>query len=244
MIGAFLRENSKKLSMNNSRVKTLERLDYFHDKDKVAINLSMRNYNFCQKFSPEDSEILDLGCGFGWGTDYLSQKGRCVGVDINRKTIEEARKRYGRNKKVKFVVADALRLPFKNEQFDVVVSIENIEHVNDQRKYIEEAKRVLKKGGLLIVSTPNGEHFGHRLRKLVGVKQHGNPFHLHEFSEDELAALLEDDGFRIIKKKRALFILPITVLSFIERNNLLMRLVTAFTLPGFNTDFLTVACKK
>ena len=81
---------------------------------------------------------------------------------------------------------EAAKLPFEDDFFDVVVSFETIEHIIDYDKFVLEIKRVLKPGGQLILSTPN------RLAtKILAIK---NPYHIKEFSPDELKTALKTFG--------------------------------------------------
>lgn len=233
--------NMKRIS-SVTRVK--ERLDYLSGEDKICIYLFKLMYKLARNHCKSSSLILDLGCGLGWGTNYLSCIGKVYGVDIDTMTIKEAKNRYKKNRKIKFLVADAVKLPFPKEKFDAVVAIEIIEHIKDQQKYLDEVRRVLKKRGILIISTPNGEHFGCKLRRLLGVKSLTNPFHFHEFSERELTTLLVINGFKVEKIIRLLTCLPITILNFVQKSERLIKLVTQFTLPGFNVNFLIISRKS
>jgi len=97
--------------------------------------------------------ILEIGCSAGYFTKYLSQIGRQVyGIDINSEHIAQAARRYPF---IAFQVADASRLPFKSESFDLVVMLEVIEHVGNEEQTIAEIHRVLKPSGKLLISTPN-----------------------------------------------------------------------------------------
>lgn len=233
--------NMKRIS-SVTRVK--ERLDYLSGEDKICIYLLKLMYKLARNHCKSSSLILDLGCGLGWGTNYLSCIGKVYGVDIDTMTIKEAKNRYRKNRKIKFLVADAIKLPFPKEKFDAVVAIENIEHIKDQQKYLDEVQRVLKKRGILIISTPNGEHFGRKLRKLLGLRSMENPYHVHELSEGELLNLLMINGFKVEKIIRLLTCLPITILDFVQKSELLIKLVTRFTLPGLNAIFLTISRKS
>jgi len=85
---------------------------------------------------------------------------------------------------VHFVCCDATKLPFSGSSFDVVVSFETIEHVKSPRAFLAESKRVLKQGGLLILSTPNKEVVSPLFRKPL------NRFHLKEFTSKELQEMV------------------------------------------------------
>ncbi len=100
-------------------------------------------------------KVLDVGCGFGWCAWNLLQRGvgEFVGIDIT----EDAKKAFGeiKDKRIKYVQAGALDLPFKSKFFDTVVSWETIEHVpvNTERQMLLEIYRVLKPGGTFYLST-------------------------------------------------------------------------------------------
>ena len=101
--------------------------------------------------------VADVACGTGYGTDLLAAEGkaaRAIGVDLGAAAIAYARANHMPSG-VEFLAAsgDATGLP--DRSVDVVVSFETIEHVHDDRALLSEFHRILKPGGLLIVSTPN-----------------------------------------------------------------------------------------
>lgn len=114
-------------------------------------------------------KICDIGCGDGSLLELLKDKGGLYGVDISRPQIKIARKK---GIKAFYCNIDDSKLPFKNDYFDVVISSEVIEHVLVPDKLLQEAKRVLKKGGIFILTTPNLASFGKRLMLLMNK----NPF--------------------------------------------------------------------
>jgi SAM-dependent methyltransferase len=130
----------------------------------------------------EGRNVLDAGCGTGYGTDILAAAGAsdAVGVDISSDAIEHARSLTSRAS-VEFVLGDLHELPFADHAFDLVVCFEAIEHVDDQARVITELKRVLRPDGLLVLSSPNRH-----------VYPPGNPYHTHEFTPEELDEALHD----------------------------------------------------
>jgi len=94
--------------------------------------------------------VLDVGCGAAYGTEMLRKEGQAklvVGLDIN---LKQAINTFG----LTLVHGDALELPFKDESFDVVTVFEVIEHLDDPQKALGEVRRVLKPGGIALISTP------------------------------------------------------------------------------------------
>ena len=126
--------------------------------------------------------VLDVACGAGYGTNILAEvAAETVGVDIDAGAISRASKKY-RRENLKFITADCCDMPFEASSFDVVVANEMIEHINDQESFLREVKRVLKPGGLLLVSTPN--------KPVYNRYKPPNPFHVAEMDVAEFRRLL------------------------------------------------------
>ncbi len=98
---------------------------------------------------------LDAGCGTGFGAEMLARAGaeQVDAFDISLEAVEHARRRAGRL--VDFVEGDLLRIPFPAGHADLVTCFEALEHVPDPQRALDELKRVLAPGGVLLVSTPN-----------------------------------------------------------------------------------------
>lgn len=165
--------------------KTRERLTGEDNKDSaVLFNRHLATYLYSISYINGEKRILDIGCSDGYGSFLIAKKAKeTIALDIDRKTIEEAREKYKR-KNLKFIRGDALSLIWRNK-FDVVVSFQVIEHLNDVDLYLTQIKKVLKKGGCFILSTPN------RLLRLRKEEQPWNKFHVYEYEAGELEILLE-----------------------------------------------------
>lgn len=120
-------------------------------------------------------DILEIGTGTGYGIDIIAP--RCRRFVTMDKTRSEELAAMPEN--VEFVQATVPPLPFADESFDYVVSFQVIEHIKRDKEFVREVRRVLKKGGKFIVSTPN------RPMSLTR-----NPWHVREYTADEFGALL------------------------------------------------------
>jgi tocopherol O-methyltransferase len=103
-------------------------------------------------------EILDVGCGIGGSSLYLAQKfnARAVGITLSPVQASRATERAqeaGLATEVQFQVADALDMPFADDTFDFVWSMESGEHMPDKEKFLQECYRVLKPGGTFLMAT-------------------------------------------------------------------------------------------
>jgi tocopherol O-methyltransferase len=102
--------------------------------------------------------IIDVGCGIGGSSLYLAQKFDANVTGITLSPVQANRgtdraKNAGLEEKVQFQVANALEMPFPDNQFDLVWSLESGEHMPDKTQFLAECYRVLRPGGKLILAT-------------------------------------------------------------------------------------------
>jgi 2-polyprenyl-3-methyl-5-hydroxy-6-metoxy-1,4-benzoquinol methylase len=164
--------------------------------------------------------ILDIGCGNGLFSsligNYLGTK-KIFGVDVSLEAVNEAKKRISAS----IVNIDNSDLPFDGSFFDLVICEEVIEHVLDTDHLLLEIKRVLKNGGLCILTTPNLSSWYNRGLLVFGYQPYncevslyhnvGKIFkrwdsgsgHIRCFTEKALRDLVELDGFIILDEKGA-----------------------------------------
>jgi ubiquinone/menaquinone biosynthesis C-methylase UbiE len=101
--------------------------------------------------------VVDLACGTGYGTALLAAQGKAssvFGFDVADDALGYAKRKY-HSEIIQFRQGRAEQIPLPDQAVDVVVSFETIEHVADHHGAIKEFSRILKPGGLLIISTPN-----------------------------------------------------------------------------------------
>lgn len=153
--------------------------------------------------------VLDVGCLGGQLSRLILEAGNEVwGVEINPVAAEAAQSRGIRVK-----VADAEQgLPFEDESFDVVHAGEVIEHLYDTKAFLAECRRVLKRGGVVIFTTPNLNSLENRLRVVTGgylsmtgaypEDHYGS--HVRVFNVDKIRELCAQTGFEL-KDVRGIF---------------------------------------
>lgn len=127
--------------------------------------------------------VLDLACGTGYGAAMMSRTARSVtGVDVDIDAVREAKSEC--DGKAAVLLGDGLCLPFADGRFDVITSFETLEHLQERPAFLAELRRVLSPDGVLVLSTPNAN-----FTLPVGGKP-ANPFHIFEYTPDELRAEL------------------------------------------------------
>jgi 2-polyprenyl-3-methyl-5-hydroxy-6-metoxy-1,4-benzoquinol methylase len=151
--------------------------------------------------------VLDLGCAQGNTALLLAEAGmEAWAVDLRCEFLEYAGRKYERGK-FQRCAANAEELPFSDGAFDLVVWGEMIEHVAYPENVLGEIRRVLRPGGQLALSTPNGQRvhtglptFGQVTDRAALVAKQFKPDgdgHLFLFAQGDLAALLEASGFHL-----------------------------------------------
>lgn len=107
----------------------------------------------------EGDRILDIGCGIGIIAHLLAEKHKeVVGIDLLPESIKIAKAKCA-SQNITFEVGDVMKLRYKDNSFDCVVFLEVIEHVENPMKALSEIWRVLRPGGYLVLSTPNGASY-------------------------------------------------------------------------------------
>lgn len=133
-------------------------------------------YIYASKFV-SGKKVLDLPSGEGYGSFALSKfASSVIGIDLSQEAVSHANSKYKKNNLAYEQASMADLKLFKNEEFDVVVSFEGIEHVDRELQILtlKEIRRVLKKDGLLLISSPNKKVYS-------DLRNYRNPYHLAEY---------------------------------------------------------------
>lgn len=134
---------SKRKRMNSLQLmRAIKILDYF-----VVAKKKLKN-----------PRTLDLGCGDGRFTGFLGEFADTDGLELSVEAVKTANAKHPH---VSYFQGDAVGYNFEANTYDVVVSQEVIEHIEDQEAYIAVCHKVLRPGGYLIMTTPNKKVFDH-----------------------------------------------------------------------------------
>jgi len=157
---------------------------------------------FLSKCVNKNSKVLDLGCGEGHITNEFSKyvySENIFACDYSISAIKKAKNNFPG---IDFCVSDVYSLPYKNNIFDVVVCNNIFEHLENPLLALEEIKRIMKKQGYLIISTPSRYRFENFLRLVLGKKMElMSKFHVTEYTVGQMVELLNFSGFMLVECK-------------------------------------------
>lgn len=144
-----------------------------------------------KKFVPSNAKILDVGCGTGNVTSFLSRKGYTVtGCELYAEALNMAWPGFLK------VQGDSNSLPFKDSSFDMVGLFDVIEHFENDISPIKEASRVVRKGGIIAVTVPARKELWSHIDEIAMHKRRYDKEMLrYLFTETKLTPLLSEYMF-------------------------------------------------
>ncbi len=164
----------------------IERLPMESKYSAIESSIHMGRYSLAEKYC-KNKVILDIACGEGYGTKLLKKWGakKVVGLDISEESINQANNEFA-EKGVGYIVHDATDLScFKDNTFDMIVSFETIEHLQEPLKFLQEIKRVAKKKACYIITCPNDYAY-------YPTEDQFNPYHVKKYTFEEFQELLNE----------------------------------------------------
>ncbi|TWD75356.1 methyltransferase family protein [Kribbella amoyensis] len=138
-------------------------------------------YRWITATLPVTGRVLDAGCGEGYGAEQLRLAGAdsVTGLDYEGTTLRHVQRVYPQ---VEVVQGNLVQTGFRDNTFDLVTSLQTIEHLWEQPRFVAECARILAPGGTLVLSTPNRLTF-----------PSGNWYHTRELTAAEFVELVEPE---------------------------------------------------
>ena len=150
---------------------------------RMQLSMLYTRYRFAAKFCA-NKKVLEVACGAGVGLGYIQRvAASVVGGDFTGNLLLQARSHYGAQ--LPLVRLDAHELPFSPCSFDVIILYEAIYYLKDPSLFLAECRRILQRGGLILVCTVNTEW----------TDFNPSPFSLRYYSAEELVRLLRHHDF-------------------------------------------------
>lgn len=134
---------------------------YENEAEKIAISYLFR------KIGKKDS-LAEIGSGFGRLVPFYSDFAKeIVLADPSENLLQISQKKFGQQRKIKFIKTSLPKLSLPNSSFDVVVMVRVIHHLKDTENFFNEISRILKPDGFFVLELANKIHFLARVRELL-----------------------------------------------------------------------------
>ncbi len=179
--------------------------DYWWHVGKRAIVYSLLE-RYLRPSHAIERRALDLGCGTGLNLDHLARYAVPTGTDFSEEALAFCRER-GHTSLAK---ADAAELPFPSNYFDIITALDVIEHLDDDHAALMELKRVLRPGGLLIVSVPAYKALWTYWDDILG--------HRRRYTTGMMRGAMEEAGLRVrkVSYSNALILAPAVLVRLLK----------------------------
>jgi 2-polyprenyl-3-methyl-5-hydroxy-6-metoxy-1,4-benzoquinol methylase len=179
----------------------------------------------CEIGQGKQIAILDLGCGSGWLETFISPLGHVTAIDFSPETIARARQQYGEHADFRLADPNDPHLGLPSDQlFDVVISGEVIEHVEEPSALLHQISTFLQPYGYCIMTTPNGIVWPRYQKDKRYLRWH-QPIE-NWLKPRELARLLRQNNFEVVRHEGwSCTEYPYTALSIIFSQSLVLRVV-------------------
>lgn len=147
----------------------------FYNQNPLVSFFNKSGHNEIEKFFKKNEyfeNVLEVGAGTGEHLGYINHKYKSYYItDISDEYLLSAKEKYKNKSRIKFEIQDATNLTYKNETFDRLISIYNLEHLPNPHLVLKEWRRVLKKNGTLSISIPLDGGVAWRLGRYLSTKK-------------------------------------------------------------------------
>ena len=164
-------------------------------REKIHRPWLQRVLGFCEKFDVPTHTLLEIGAGFGTFSELAGQSGRFERIVAVEPTPEMAAACRGRG--VEVIEKPIEDIQDEIDHADVAVAFEVIEHLFKPKVFLEQCARLIRPGGLLVLSCPNGQGFD--IEVLGADSLAIDPEHVNLFNPDSLSQLVEASGFDMLE---------------------------------------------
>ena len=184
--------------------------------NKYSIEVEIRKWDYyglrpwIVKYAPRYGNVLEAGCGLGRWVFYLSRLGVNIeGLDFSKPTIDYLNQwKTDNNFIIKFIEGDATALPYESNSLGGYISLGVVEHfIEGPHRPLQEAHRVLRPGGIAIISTPSiswllayrksKTKIKKTIKKLIGRKIEEETFYQYEYRPKTLKKFVADSGLKV-----------------------------------------------
>ena len=169
----------------------------YQSRDHVHNRLKSEVIRMILKHIKESYYFLDAGCAEGLYPKIISSHSKIIcGLDISKRKIRRGHMKLKDIKNLFLFIGDVENIPFK-KGFDMIISIETLEHIPNINKVLLGFKRILNKNSILILSVPTEKNGFFASKRSNSWHKSG---HLHIFSRKNIVSLLMENGFSVEKK--------------------------------------------
>lgn len=162
-------------------------------------------------------KILDLWCGYGNNKHKIyAKKNEVYGVDIEEDNVLHCKERFPNHT---FIKVDGETLPFDNDFFDVIHSMDVLEHVDNLNIVLQEATRVLKPWGRFMIEVPYRR--SEELLLKIKPEYRDQVHHVRMFRDGEMENIFEKLGYTLSKRRKISFFIHVYLAFAFKRANIL-----------------------
>lgn len=173
--------------------------DYFRAEKLTATEVRRAQFTLKLGGVKTGMKVLDAGSGRGWFSLAAAKLGAAVtALDLSEENLARIK---AADARIQTVYGDACEIPDLGQKFDLIVALEMLEHLVEPQKALQSFHRLLNPGGMLLVTVPYRELIRYSLCIHCNRKTPVNA-HLHSFDLPALTRLLEQNGFRVLARRR------------------------------------------